>query len=152
MIDIGVAKPEGAGAGDDQHRNGVDKGIGHARLRPDPCPYDEGDNRDADHDLDKISGDDVRQFLDRRTAPLGLGDHVDDLRQKCLGPDLFRLHDQRARPVHGCADNAVTRLLHTGIGSPVIMDSSTLLDPSVTVPSTGTFSPGRTRRRSPGLI
>jgi hypothetical protein len=41
-----------------------------------------------------------------------------------------------------------TRLL-TGIGSPVIMDSSSALEPSVTTPSTGTFSPGLTRRRSP---
>ena len=37
-----------------------------------------------------------------------------------------------------------------GVGSPVTMDSSTKLAPSVTVPSTGTFSPGRMRRRSPG--
>jgi hypothetical protein len=37
----------------------------------------------------------------------------------------------------------------TGIGSPEIMDSSTALCPSSTAPSTGTFSPGRTRRRSP---
>ncbi len=37
----------------------------------------------------------------------------------------------------------------TGIGSPVTIDSSTALAPSSTTPSTGTFSPGRTRRRSP---
>lgn len=40
------------------------------------------------------------------------------------------------------------RLL-TGSGSPVSMDSSTALLPSTTTPSTGTFSPGRTRSRSP---
>ena len=40
--------------------------------------------------------------------------------------------------------------LATGMGSPVSMDSSTALSPSSTAPSTGTFSPGRTRRRSPG--
>ena len=40
-----------------------------------------------------------------------------------------------------------TRLV-TGKGSPVSMDSSTTLLPSVTTPSTGTFSPGRTRSRS----
>ena len=38
----------------------------------------------------------------------------------------------------------------TGIGSPLIIDSSTALAPSTTMPSTGTFSPGRTRSRSPG--
>ena len=37
----------------------------------------------------------------------------------------------------------------TGIGSPVIIDSSTLLIPYSTTPSTGTFSPGRTRSRAP---
>ena len=39
--------------------------------------------------------------------------------------------------------------LVTGIDSPVTIDSSTALRPSKTEPSTGTFSPGRTRRRSP---
>ena len=37
----------------------------------------------------------------------------------------------------------------TGNGSPVSMDSSTWLAPSSTTPSVGTFSPGRTRSRSP---
>ncbi len=40
------------------------------------------------------------------------------------------------------------RLL-TGRGSPVSIDSSSELLPSTTTPSTGTFSPGRTRSRSP---
>ena len=39
--------------------------------------------------------------------------------------------------------------LVTGSGSPVSIDSSTALAPSVTTPSTGIFSPGRTRSRSP---
>jgi hypothetical protein len=37
----------------------------------------------------------------------------------------------------------------TGIDSPVTRDSSTALAPSTTTPSTGTFSPGLTRSRSP---
>ena len=37
----------------------------------------------------------------------------------------------------------------TGIGSPVSIDSSTVLRPSSTTPSTGILSPGRTRSRSP---
>ena len=40
----------------------------------------------------------------------------------------------------------------TGRASPVTMDSSTALAPSTTSPSSGTFSPGRTRRRSPTWI
>ena len=39
--------------------------------------------------------------------------------------------------------------LATGIASPVTIDSSTELRPSMSSPSTGTLSPGRTRRRSP---
>ncbi len=40
-------------------------------------------------------------------------------------------------------------VLATGIGSPVSIASSTADAPSTTTPSTGTFSPGRTRSRSP---
>ena len=39
--------------------------------------------------------------------------------------------------------------LSTGIDSPVIIDLSIALLPSTISPSTGTLSPGRTRRRSP---
>jgi hypothetical protein len=38
-----------------------------------------------------------------------------------------------------------------GMLSPVSTDSSTLDDPFATVPSTGTFSPGRTCNRSPAF-
>ena len=38
-----------------------------------------------------------------------------------------------------------------GMGSPVIIDSSTALFPPITAPSTGTLSPGRTRTRSPAV-
>ena len=39
----------------------------------------------------------------------------------------------------------------TGTGSPVSIDSSTALLPSITVPSIGILSPGRTRKMSPTL-
>ena len=42
-------------------------------------------------------------------------------------------------------------LFLTGMGSPLIMDSSMALLPSSSVPSTGTLSPGRTRSRSPDV-
>ncbi|MCY1208243.1 hypothetical protein D9M72_198620 [compost metagenome] len=54
-------------------------------------------------------------------------------------PDVFIVAPMTRSP---------TRLV-VGMGSPVIIDSSTALEPSVTTPSTGTFSPGRTRSRSP---
>ena len=44
---------------------------------------------------------------------------------------------------------ALPASLSTGIASPVTIDSSTVLRPSTTTPSTGIFSPGRTRMRSP---
>ncbi len=40
-------------------------------------------------------------------------------------------------------------LFSTGMGSPVSMDSSSQDEPSVTTPSTGTRSPGRTTMMSP---
>ena len=40
----------------------------------------------------------------------------------------------------------------TGMGSPEIIDSSTVEYPSVTIPSTGTFSPGFTTKISPSRI
>ena len=43
----------------------------------------------------------------------------------------------------------VPGVFSTGTGSPVSSDSSTVERPSTTRPSTGTASPGRTRRRSP---
>jgi hypothetical protein len=47
------------------------------------------------------------------------------------------------------AGDARPAIFSAGIGSPVIIDSSTELAPSSTTPSTGTRSPGRTRRQSP---
>ena len=41
--------------------------------------------------------------------------------------------------------------LSTGADSPVSIDSSTAEKPETTTPSTGTFSPGRTRTRSPTI-
>ena len=40
----------------------------------------------------------------------------------------------------------------TGMGSPVIIDSSMTPEPSTTTPSIAILSPGRTRMRMPGLI
>lgn len=48
------------------------------------------------------------------------------------------------------ASAAAPGALGTGRLSPVSMDSSTVLLPSTTVPSTGTLSPGLTSTRSPG--
>src|SRR6266498_4365198 len=55
----------------------------------------------------------------------------------------------KGSPVSGGTDTGLPLVFSTGIGSPVIIDSSTEVAPSSTMPSTGIFSPGRTRRRSP---
>jgi hypothetical protein len=82
-------------------------------------------------------------------AALRLGDHLDDLREQACRADALGAHHEAARAVDRPADHGDRRLFSTGIGSPVTIDSSTALRPSSTTPSTGTFSPGRTRSRSP---
>ena len=100
---------------------------------------------------DEIARDHVGQALDRRPGPLGLADHAHDLGQQRLGPDALGPHDQAAGAVDRAADHAGRRALsRPGSARRVIIDSSTALLPSSTTPSTGTFSPGRTRSRSPG--
>ena len=62
--------------------------------------------------------------------------------------DGLKLARYLAAPPGRSLRGPVTRLpgsFSTGIGSPVIIDSSMLVLPSITRPSTGTFSPGRTR-------
>ncbi len=47
--------------------------------------------------------------------------------------------------------SASPAVFSTGTGSPVIIDSSTEERPSITAPSTGTLSPGRTRSFCPAF-
>ncbi|MCY1210446.1 hypothetical protein D9M72_221330 [compost metagenome] len=47
---------------------------------------------------------------------------------------------------------AVPGFFSTGIDSPVSIDSSTLDWPSITLPSVGIFSPGRTTTASPTMM
>ena len=56
--------------------------------------------------------------------------------------------DCRLRPP---AESSVPTCTKRGIGSPVKPDSSTLEQPEITLPSTGRRSPGKIRKRSPGL-
>ena len=141
---------ERAGAGDDQHRDRRDQRVGERRRRAPERPGDEGEDGDGDH---------------RRHEPAG------DARRRRAGS--ARASAAPRRPSRRCGRAAcrrrrgvasTTRLplpfsvapvtgspaaFSTGTGSPVSIDSSTDERPSTTVPSTGTFSPGRTRSRSP---
>ena len=74
MIDIGVARPERARAGDDQHRDRVDQRVRQPRLRTDDRPDDEGRRpRRRSRPARSTPDDHVGQPLDRRAAALRLG-------------------------------------------------------------------------------
>ena len=139
-----------ARAGDDQHRDGVDDGVGHrAACGPNSAQTMKVIDGD-DHDRrNEIAGDRVGQPLDRRTAALGLADHPHDLGQQRFAADALGPHHEAAGAVDVPPITRSPAAFSTGIGSPVTIDSSTALAPSSTTPSTGTFSPGRTRSRSP---
>ena len=97
----------------------------------------------------KVRGDAIRQPLNRRPRPLRLADHLYNLRQQRVGANAFRAHDESAGSIHRSRHTFAPLSFSTGMGSPLIIDSSTELWPSTTIPSTGTFSPGRTRSLSP---
>ena len=94
----------------------------------------------------------VGQTLNRRAAALRLRDHLDDLREHRVAADALGFDHEAAGLVDRAAGDSIAGYFLTGIGSPVIIDSSMLVLPSITRPSTGTFSPGRTRSRSPFSI
>ena len=106
MIDIGVAKPERAGAGDDQHAHRGDEAEGKARLRPERRPGGEGDQRHRDHRRHEPAGDLVGQALDRRAAALRLRHHLHDLGQQRVAADLVGAHHEAAALVERAADDA----------------------------------------------
>ena len=71
-----------------------------------------------------------------RSAP-SFADHANDLGQHRIGPDALSPNDQSAGTIDGAADHPVAGFFSTGIGSPLIIDSSTDDLPSDTLPSTG---------------
>jgi hypothetical protein len=94
----------------------------------------------------------VGEALDGSAAALGLADELHDAGQQRFAADAFGAHDEGAGAVDGGADDfAVGRFFdrHGFAGDHGLVDRSCW--PSSTTPSTGTFSPGRTRRRSPGF-
>ena len=95
------------------------------------------------------AGDRVGQALDRRACePCASLDQADDLREHRVAPDARRAEQERAGRIERGADDLVADAFRTGSDSPVSIDSSSGRASTMT-PSTGTFSPGRTRTRSP---
>ncbi len=107
----GRRQPQGARAGDDEHRHGVDERKSHGGLGTDKGPDDEGDESDDHYRRYEVTGDEIGQLLDGCAAALGLGHHLHDLREHRVGPDPLGLHDQAAGAVHGGADDAIARIL-----------------------------------------
>ena len=140
------SETEGAGTGDDEHGDRIDQRVRQARLRTESEPRDEGDDGNGDDCRNEPRGDAIGEALDRRAAALGLSDQLDDLGEQGFGADALGSHDEGSGAVDGRADDFALGSFSTGIDSPVIIDSSMELRPSRTTPSTGTFSPGRTRR------
>ena len=107
----GGGEAKGAGAGDDQHRDRIDEGVGHARLWADEGPSGERQDRDADNERHEVARDHIGELLDRGTAALGLGDHRDDPREERFGANLLRTHDQGPGAVDRRADDLVASAL-----------------------------------------
>ena len=135
---------ERARAGDDQHRHGGDQAVGEARLRAPDAPRRRtpatatastaGTNQPATRSASRWIGARLRCA----SATI-----CDDLRQ----------HRVACRPCSARITSAPVPLIVPPITlspaafvdrhrSPVTIDSSTALRPSITVPSTGTLSPG----------
>ena len=101
----GRGEPERAGTGDDQHRDGRHQAVGELRLRSPDRPGDEGKERDRDHQRHKPAGHLIGKTLDRGAAALSFGDHLHDLRQHRVAPDLVGAHDEASGSVHCSADH-----------------------------------------------
>ena len=151
MIDMGVASP---------------RAQGHAMIRTPPpstrawARRGSGPTRRPDDEVSAAISDDrgheVAGHRDRRAAGSAPGSAAPrppcgrSARAACPRPRARRASPGRRCRSASRRSRGRRAAFSTGIGSPLIIDSSTELRPSITTPSTGTFSPGRTRRRSPG--
>jgi hypothetical protein len=108
-------EPERAGAGDDEHGDGVDERRREPRaLGGGDEPDDEGNNRDADDRGREVAAYRVGESRDWRAAALRLLDHAYDLLQDRVAPDARRAEGEAARAVDGRAHDLVARPLLDG--------------------------------------
>ena len=152
MIDIGVASPSAQGqamistvtaATSAKVKRGSGPNIIQAANANSAAAITAGTNQPATRSASRWIG--ARERCAFATM-------IDDPRQHGVAADFSARMHQPAALVDGAADHASPSAFATGIDSPVTMDSSTKELPSVTTPSTGIFSPGRTRKRSPTAI
>ena len=124
---------ERARAGDDQHRDGGGEGELGRLAGAEP----EAERRDgeADDDRDEDARDAVGEPLDGRLAGLGLGHEPRDLRERGVGADPGRAHDEAAAGVDRRARDLVAGLLldrHRLAGEQRLVDGArALLDDAV---------------------
>jgi hypothetical protein len=104
-------KSERARAGDDEHCDRVDERMGKSRLRSQGHPEHERDRRNRHHGRNKPLRDSVRELLQRRAAPLRLGDQLHDVGEQRIGADFLGLDDQRSALVDRGTDHAVASAL-----------------------------------------
>ncbi len=124
---------ERAGAGDDEHRDGVDDGVGERRRRPPDRPRGEGEQRRRRRRSAR-----TRRRRGRRGAGWARGCAAPRppsarsgraaCRRRRVAPRMIRAPVPfRVPPM-----TAAPAVFSTGIGSPVTIDSSTALRPSIT--------------------
>jgi hypothetical protein len=80
-------------AGDNQHGDGIDERVRHARRGTGQAPDNKRHNRNPHDCWHKVPGDGVSQLLDRRAAPLRFGDHLHDLGQERIGSNTLRANN-----------------------------------------------------------
>src|SRR4030042_4090549 len=94
----------------DEHGNRIDECICKTGFRAEPRPENERNDRNRNHYLDKIYGNDVNKFLNRCPAPLGFSNHLDNLSKKGFGSNPFGLDNECAGTIDRRSDNAVPSL------------------------------------------
>ena len=107
---------ERAGAGDDEDRDRGGEGVPGTRAGGEPAA--ERGEREHDHGRDEDGRDAVGESLDGSLARLSLLDQPPDLRERGVGADLRRAHDEPAVEVHRGAGDLVPGPVSTGVDSP----------------------------------
>ncbi len=107
-------QPQGAGAGNDQHRHGIDQPKNPTGLRAKPTPGQEGQQSDGHHGDDKVARHHVGHALHGGAGALRLRHHLHDLRQHGGRAHALRAHHQGAAGVHGGPNQLVAHALADG--------------------------------------
>ena len=141
---------ERAGAGDDQHRDRGDQRVGHGRRRAEQRPARRRPGSRPRPPPARTSSRPRRPGAGSARASAAPAATICTIRASMVSlptrsARITKLPDWLSVPPVTWSPG----FFSTGTGSPVSIDSSTVLRPSSTTPSTGIFSPGRTRRRSP---